>query len=184
MDNTRPVRANTADRAPHMLMTHMYVRILVCTVCFQWNIHTNPVHSSDLRVVTTGDGAGGNLKNEKITSCLGSDGKHAPRTHKHCKPCGIHAHDTQVRAHTCLHGLFSVEYSYQPGTSQWILLGVSRIFLNRHKNPKKIQKKEHPNRRRKNNYFWRSIVVQFNCACWDLYKNAIAHYFVWILTTF
>ena len=67
MNNTRPVRANTADRAPHMLMTHMYVRILVCTVCFQWNIHTNPVHSSEHRVVTTGDGAGGNLKNEKAT---------------------------------------------------------------------------------------------------------------------
>ena len=39
-----------------------------------------PVHSSEHRVVTTGDGAGGNLKNEKITSCLGSDEQHAPRT--------------------------------------------------------------------------------------------------------
>ena len=52
------------------------------------------------------------LKNDK------SDGKHASRTHKHCRPCVMHAHDTQVRAHTCLHGLFSVEHSYQPGTFQ------------------------------------------------------------------
>ena len=71
MDNTRPVRANTADRAPHMLMTHKYVRILVCTVCVQWNIHTNPVHSSEHRVVTTGDGAGGNLNNNKNYELLG-----------------------------------------------------------------------------------------------------------------
>ena len=118
MDNTRPVRANTADRAPYMLMTHMYVRILVCTVCFEWNIHTNRVHSSEHRVVTTGDGAGGNLKNEKITSCLGSDGQHTPRTRKHCTLCGKHAHDTEVRAHTCLVGFFSGEHSYQPGTFQ------------------------------------------------------------------
>ena len=58
MDNTRPVRTNTADRAAFMLMTHKYVRILVCTVCFEWNIHTNPVHSSAHRVVTTDYGAG------------------------------------------------------------------------------------------------------------------------------
>ena len=62
MDNTRPVRANTADRAAFMLMTQGYVRILVCTVCFQGNIHTNPVHSSAHRVVTTHYGAGGYLK--------------------------------------------------------------------------------------------------------------------------
>ena len=61
-DNTRPVRANTADRAACMLMTRGYVRRLVCTVCFQWNIHTNPVHSSVHRVVTTHYGAGGYLK--------------------------------------------------------------------------------------------------------------------------
>ena len=54
----------------------------------------------------------------KSTSYMGSDGQHAPRTHKHCRPCGIHAHDTGVRAHTCLHGLFWVEHSYQPGTFQ------------------------------------------------------------------
>ena len=59
MDNTRPVRTNTADRAPNMSMTQRYVRILVCTVCFEWNIHTNPVHSSEHRVITTGYGAGG-----------------------------------------------------------------------------------------------------------------------------
>ena len=58
------------------------------------------------------------LKNDKITSCLGSDGQHAPRTRKHCRPCVKHAHDTEVRARTCLHGLFSVEHSYQPGTFQ------------------------------------------------------------------
>ena len=58
MDNRRPVRANTADRAPFMLMTRRYVRILVCTVCFEGNIHTDPVHSSAHRVETThyGDG--------------------------------------------------------------------------------------------------------------------------------
>ena len=60
----------------------------------------------------------GTLKNDKITSCLGSDGQHAPRTRKHCTPCAKHAHDTGVRAHTCLHGLFSGEHSYQPGTFQ------------------------------------------------------------------
>ena len=65
MDNTRPVRTNTADRAPIMSMTHEYVRILVCTVCFEWNIHTNPVHSSAQRAETTGDGDGGNLNNNK-----------------------------------------------------------------------------------------------------------------------
>ena len=58
MDNTRPVRTNTADRAPHTLMTQGYVRRLVCTVRFQWNIQTNPVHSSELRVETTDYGAG------------------------------------------------------------------------------------------------------------------------------
>ena len=63
MDNTRPVRANTADRAPHMPMTHGYVRVLVGTGCFQWNIQTNPVHPSELRVETTSYGAGGNLNN-------------------------------------------------------------------------------------------------------------------------
>ena len=59
MGNTRPVRANTAHRAAFMLMTHKYVRVLVCTVCFQGNIHTNPVHSSEHRVVTTDYGDGG-----------------------------------------------------------------------------------------------------------------------------
>ena len=137
-DNTRPVHTNTADRAPCMLRTHRYVRISVCTVCFQWNIHTNPVHSSEHRVETTEITVPvDTLKNDKITSCLRSDGQHAPRTRKHCRPCAKHAHDTGVRARTCLHGLFSVEHSYQPGTSQWISLGVSCIFLNRHKNPKK-----------------------------------------------
>ena len=65
MDNTRPARANTADRAPFMLKTRRYVRMLVCTVCFQWNIHTHRVHSSEQQVETTGDGAGGNLNNNK-----------------------------------------------------------------------------------------------------------------------
>ena len=35
MGNTRPVRTNTADRAACTLTTQMYVRVLVCTVCFQ-----------------------------------------------------------------------------------------------------------------------------------------------------
>ena len=65
MDNTRPVRTNTADRAPSMSVTHRYVRMLVCTVCFEWNIHTNPVHSSEHRAETTGDGDGGHLDNNK-----------------------------------------------------------------------------------------------------------------------
>ena len=71
MDNTRPVRANTADRAPCMLMTQGYVRILVCTVCFEWNIRTNPVHSSAHRVVTTDYGAGGYLKERTNYELLG-----------------------------------------------------------------------------------------------------------------
>ena len=74
MDNTRPVHTNTADRAPHTPMTHGYVRALVGTVCFEWNIQTNTVHPSEQRVETTSHGAGGNLKNEQITSCLASDG--------------------------------------------------------------------------------------------------------------
>ena len=49
---------------------------------------------------------------------MGSDGQHAPRTRKHRRPCAKHVHDTEVRAHTCLHGLFSVKHSYQPGTFQ------------------------------------------------------------------
>ena len=65
MDNTRPVRANTADRAAFMLMAQRYVRTLVCTVCFEWNIHTNRVHSSEQRAETTGDGDGGHLNNNK-----------------------------------------------------------------------------------------------------------------------
>ena len=63
MGNTRPVRANTADRAACMLMTREYVRVLVCAVCFQSNIHTNRVHSSEYRVATTHYGAGGYLNN-------------------------------------------------------------------------------------------------------------------------
>ena len=106
MDNTRPVHTNTADRAPHTPMTHGYVRALVGTVCFEWNIQTNTVHPSEQRVETTSHGAGGNLKNEQITSCLGSDEQHAPRTHKHCRPCATYAHDTWVRARTCWYGLF------------------------------------------------------------------------------
>ena len=64
MDNTRPVRTNTADRAPYTLTTQRYVRVLVCTVCFQWNIPTNPVRSSAHRVVSTHYGAGGYLKEQ------------------------------------------------------------------------------------------------------------------------
>jgi phage-related protein len=71
MGNTRPVRTNTADRAACMLTTQGYVRILVCTVCFQWNIHTNREHSSEHRVETTGAGAGGNLNNNKNYELLG-----------------------------------------------------------------------------------------------------------------
>ena len=61
MDNTRPVRTSTAHRAPYTPTTHRYVRILVCVVCCQWNIHTNRVHSSELRVETTSYGDGGYL---------------------------------------------------------------------------------------------------------------------------
>ena len=73
--NTRPVRANTADRAACMLMTRGYVRRLVCTVCFQWNIHTNPVHSSVHRVVTTFYGDGGYLNNNPNYELLGKRGQ-------------------------------------------------------------------------------------------------------------
>ena len=52
MGNTRPVRANTADRAANTLMTHRYVGILVCGVSFQGNIHTNPVHPSESYLVS------------------------------------------------------------------------------------------------------------------------------------
>ena len=59
---TCTVRANTEDRAPNTLVTRGYVCILVCTVCFQWNIHTNRVHYSEHRVETTDYGAGGYLQ--------------------------------------------------------------------------------------------------------------------------
>ena len=52
MDNTRPVRANTADRAANTHMARRYVRILVCMVCFQWNIQTNPVYPSESYLVS------------------------------------------------------------------------------------------------------------------------------------
>ena len=65
MGNTRPVRANTADRAPNTLMAQGYVHILVCTVCFEWNIRTNRVLSSVHRVETTHYGAGGYLNKNK-----------------------------------------------------------------------------------------------------------------------
>ena len=71
MDNTRPVHTNTADRAPYTLVTHGYVRVLVCTVSFQWNIHANPVHSSAHRVVTTHYGDGGYLNNDPNYELLG-----------------------------------------------------------------------------------------------------------------
>ena len=97
-------------------------------------------------------------KNDKITSCLGSDGQHAPRTHKHCRPCARHAHATPLRARTRLHGFHSVGISIQPVPPQ---------FQNK----------------RKNNYFWIwSIVVSFDCTWRDLFKIAVAHYFLWMLT--
>ena len=71
MDNTRPVRTNTADRAPYTLVAQKYVRVLVCTVCFQWNIRTNPVHSTAHRVATTDYGAGGYLKERTNYELLG-----------------------------------------------------------------------------------------------------------------
>ena len=55
----------------HMLTHHHQVRIIVCTVAFQGNIHTNPVHSSEHRVVTTDYGAGGYLNNNPNYELLG-----------------------------------------------------------------------------------------------------------------
>ena len=71
MGNTRARLANTANRAPNMHTHHHQVRIFVCTVCFQGNIHTNPVHSSEHRVVTTDYGAGGYLNNNPNYELLG-----------------------------------------------------------------------------------------------------------------
>ena len=71
MDNTRPVRANPADRAAFMLTTRRYVCILVGTVCFEWNIHTNRVYSSPHRVVTTHYGDGGYLNNDPNYELVG-----------------------------------------------------------------------------------------------------------------
>ena len=119
LGSTRAHLANTAKRAPNMLTHHHHVRVHVCTSSIQWEIQTNPYQSSETTTCNTNVTAP--LKpqeNEQITSCLGSDGQHAQRTRKHCRPCEIHARDTGVRARTCLHGLFSVEHSYQPGTFQ------------------------------------------------------------------
>ena len=46
LGNTRAGRANTADRAPTML-THHHVRVHVCTVSIQWEIHTDPYQFSE-----------------------------------------------------------------------------------------------------------------------------------------
>ena len=61
------------------------------------------------------DGAGETSRTRQITSCLRRDGQHARRSHKHCKPCAGHAHDTQVRARTRVHKFHSVGNSNQPG---------------------------------------------------------------------
>ena len=116
MDNTRPVRTNTADRAPYTPVAQRYVRVLVCTVCFQWNIHTNPV--LDQCTSSCNNRLRCRWIPQRTIKVRRSDGQHAPRTHKHCRPCAVHARGTEVRARTCLHGLFSVEHSYQPGTFQ------------------------------------------------------------------
>ena len=63
MDDTHPIHTNTADCAAYTPMMQRYMCILVGTVCFEWNIHTNPVHSSAHRVVTTHYGDGGYLNN-------------------------------------------------------------------------------------------------------------------------
>ena len=101
MDNTRPVRTNTADRAPNTLVTQRYVRILVCTVSFQGNIHTNPayipVHIELQQQITVPVDTS---KNDKITSCLASDGQHAPariNTAKHVPHMATHYRHVPVQ---------------------------------------------------------------------------------------
>ena len=94
MDNTRPVRANTAHRAARMLTTQRYVRVLVCTVGFQWNIRTNPEHSSAHRVVTTHYGDGGYLNNDPNYELLGkrwtTRAPYAPTLHTVRHACSRH----------------------------------------------------------------------------------------------
>ena len=72
-------------------------------------------------VATTfyGTGRKPQKKNERNTSCLTIDGQHAHCTRQHCRLCAMHAHDTGVCAHTCLHSLIRVANTYQPGTFQW-----------------------------------------------------------------
>ena len=50
LGNTRAGRANTANRAPHMLTHHHHVRVHVCTSFIQWEIQTNTYQS---RATTT-----------------------------------------------------------------------------------------------------------------------------------
>ena len=144
VDNTRPVRTNTADRAPCMHMAQGYVRILVCTVCFQWDIHTNRVHSSAHRVVTTHYGAGGYLNNNPNYELL----------KKWWTTRAPYAPTLQTVRHAC---------SWHRGTCAYLFARfvLSTVFFwigtKIQKNPEKGTPKYC--RRRKNNYFWWSIFL-------------------------
>ena len=50
LSNTRPVRINTADRAPNMSTRRIHVGVLVCKVFIEWNIRNNPYQPSEERV--------------------------------------------------------------------------------------------------------------------------------------
>ena len=104
MDNTLTAHTNTTDCVPGMPTPQGYVCIPVCTVCFWWNIC-----KQQFTVLVEKP----QKKNERNTSCLRSDGQHAPCTCQHCRLCSLHTHDVGVHAHTCSHGLFSLEHLYQ-----------------------------------------------------------------------
>jgi hypothetical protein len=64
LGNTRPRCTNTAERAQNMSIHHDRVSVPVCTVSFEWNMQTNPYHSDQQLVETTGWRCRWNIKNE------------------------------------------------------------------------------------------------------------------------
>jgi hypothetical protein len=59
LSNTRARQANTANRAPNMLMHYRHVFVHVCTISILWNFHTNPYYFQlNNKLKQQGDGAG------------------------------------------------------------------------------------------------------------------------------
>ena len=108
-----PLKTNRENRYAHVPPCRERVWRTVCSVCAYG---ARVVHHFLSNFIVLEDFHRRRNLLSKITSCLRSDGQQTPRTQIQCRPCAKHVHGTEVRAHTCLHGFFSVEHSYQPGT--------------------------------------------------------------------